>query len=329
MQIKEFNYEDYLEYERLKLKEFQQDMKLCEEGEVYHLHQPHDKLFKIVLSQKSQTVELLNRMLNLKEKLKEDDIEKYESKHINYMFQNRESDIVYKMKQKNIFFLIEHQRKIDYNMPQRILEYEVEIIKEATSGNKMTKKNHKLPRVIPIVIYTGERKWDVEKYIEECQEVLTESNRVKLGEYYILDVNDYTKEELQKDDLFLSKMLLLERLKTQKEILEVLNSIIEEEHQEENKIVLKKIIPYIFQEKLDEKDIDEILVRLEKEEKNMITEVLRKESEKQRRIGIREGVKQGSENVIIQMLKFGIKEETICKAINITKDDIEKIKNKM
>lgn len=120
-------------------------------------------------------------------------------------------------------------------------------------------------------------------------------------------------------------MLLLERLKTQKEILEVLNSIIEEENQEENKKVLKKIIPYIFKEKLDSKDIDEILIKLEREEKDKITEVLRKESERQRR----EGIKQGRENVIIQMLKFGIKEEIICKAINITKEEIEKIKNKM
>lgn len=103
MPIKEFNYNDYLKYEKLKQKEFRLDMELCEEGEAYHLHQPHDKLFKIVLSQKSQTVELLNRMLKLQKKLKEEDIEKYESKHVNYMFQNRESDIVYKMKQKNIF----------------------------------------------------------------------------------------------------------------------------------------------------------------------------------------------------------------------------------
>ena len=114
------------------------------------------------------------------------------------MFEGSRSDIVYKMKKKEIFFLIEHQQKIDYNMPKRIQEYEIEIIKEATRGKRMTKHEHKLPRVIPIVIYTGSRKWNVEKYIEECQERLSEVDSIKLGEYYMVDVNDYTKEELSK-----------------------------------------------------------------------------------------------------------------------------------
>ena len=113
------------------------------------------------------------------------------------MFEGSVSDIVYKMKEKEIFFLIEHQQKIDYDMPKRILEYEVEIIKQATRGKKMTKQEHKLPRVIPIVIYTGSGKWNVEKYIEECQEILSKADCVRLGEYYVLDVNNYTKEELE------------------------------------------------------------------------------------------------------------------------------------
>lgn len=87
------------------------------------------------------------------------DIEKYSTEHINYRFQESESDIVYKMKNKEIFFLIEHQRTIDYNMPQRILGYELEIIKEATRGKKMTKSNHKLPTITPIIIYTGNKKF--------------------------------------------------------------------------------------------------------------------------------------------------------------------------
>lgn len=166
--MKEFNYQDYLNYQKLKRNEGNNIYKLCEPETKYHVHQPHDKIFKTVLDEKSQMVSLLNRVLHLKEPLIEEDIEKYNIKHINYMFQNSESDIIYKMKEKEIFFLIEHQRKIDYNMPKRILEYEVEIIKEAVKGKTITKKEHTLPRVIPIVIYTGSGKWNVEKYIEEC-----------------------------------------------------------------------------------------------------------------------------------------------------------------
>ena len=156
--MKEFNYQDYLKYQKLKEIEKNYTYKLCEPETKYRVHQPHDKIFKTVLDEKSQMVALLNRVLQLKVELSEDDIEKYNNEHINYMFENSDSDVVYKMKKKGIFFLIEHQRKIDYNMPKRILEYEVEIIKEAVKGKNMTKKEHTLPRVIPIVIYTGNGK---------------------------------------------------------------------------------------------------------------------------------------------------------------------------
>lgn len=238
--MKEFNYQDYLKYQKLKEIEENNTYKLCEPETKYHVHQPHDKIFKTVLNEKSQMVALLNRVLQLKVTLSEDDIEKYNIEHMNYMFQNSESDVIYKMKKKEIFFLIEHQRQIDYNMPKRILEYEVEIIKEAVKGKTMTKKEHTLPRVIPIVIYTGSGKWNVEKYIEECQEKLSEVDSIKLGEYYVVDVNDYTNEELEEDQLFLSKILLLEKLKTGEEIFSMLENTIEEEHNEKKSYHIKE-----------------------------------------------------------------------------------------
>ena len=67
--------------------------------------------------------------------------------------------------------------------------------------------------VIPIVIYTGSRRWNVEKYIQDCQVILKGVENVKLGEYYVIDVNDYSNEELENDELFLSKVLLLEKLR--------------------------------------------------------------------------------------------------------------------
>ncbi len=123
--MKEFNYQDYLEYKKLEIIETKGMMKLEEKGEKYHIYQPHDKIFKTVLNQKSQVAEFINRILELKEKITEKEIEKYDSEYIGNMFEKRQTDIVYKMKEKEIYFLIEHQSQIDYNMPQRILEYEV------------------------------------------------------------------------------------------------------------------------------------------------------------------------------------------------------------
>lgn len=277
------------------------------------------------MREKKEVVGLLNRVLKISEKIIEEDIETYSTEHIDFLFQKSESDIVYKMKQQEIFFLIEHQRTIDYNMPKRILEYEVEIIKEATKGKRMTKKHHKLPSVIPIVIYTGSGKWNVEKYIQECQEVLQGANRVKLGEYYVLDANDYTNEELQKDNFFFSKMLLLEKLNKEEEIVQVLSKMIENERGEENRLILKRIITLIMKGKLSFENREMLYHKLEEEETDMVIEVLQKENERQRRLGMAEILRKSVRN----MLQFGEEDEKIMKYMEISKDELEKIKRKL
>ena len=57
-------------------------------------------------------------------------------------------------------------------MPYRILEYEIEIMKSAIDIRKVKNKEYKLPLVIPIVLYTGKKKWDAKRYLEESQETL-------------------------------------------------------------------------------------------------------------------------------------------------------------
>ena len=326
--MKEFNYQDYLQYQKLKAQE--KVFELREPEEKYHVHQPHDKIFKTVLNEKREMVELINRVLELKTKLKEEEIEIFNNEHISYMFEGSASDIVYKMKEKEIFFLIEHQQKIEYNMPKRILEYEIETIKEATRGKRMTKQEHKLPRVIPIVIYTGSKKWNVEKYIEECQEVLSKADCVRLGEYYVVDVNDYTKEELEKDNLFLSKMLLLEKLKTGEEIYQMLSNAIEKEDDKRNRDILKRIIAFILDEKLNLENREKLLKKLEGGKKDMVLEVIRKENERLIKKGKVEGKIEGEieilKRAVKNMLQFGEDEEKIMKYIGINKEELGRIK---
>ena len=338
--MKEFNYQDYLQYQKLKAQE--KVFELREPEEKYHVHQPHDKIFKTVLNEKREMVELINRVLELKTKLKEEEIEIFNNEHISYMFEGSASDIVYKMKEKEIFFLIEHQQKIEYNMPKRILEYEIETIKEATRGKRMTKQEHKLPRVIPIVIYTGSKKWNVEKYIEECQEILSKADCVRLGEYYVVDVNDYTKEELEKDNLFLSKMLLLEKLKTGEEIYQMLSNAIEKEDDKRNRDILKRIIAFILDEKLNSEDRKNLLSKLEKGgKKDMVLEVIRKENEmlikkgrKEGRIeGRIEGKKEGKIEMLKQfvnnMIKRNMSTDEIQEITGISKEELEQIQKSL
>ena len=189
----------------------------------YVVNHQHDKIFRTVLDRKSDALALINKALNTQ--LEVQDIEKYNSSFINKVFQNREADIVYKIKDRSIFILIEHQTKVDYLMPYRILEYEVAIMQSAIDLDKIKNKESKIPLVIPIVLYTGNKKWNAKKYLEENQEKI-EGIENGLGNYNLIDINELTEKELLEDNSFISKMMLIEKSKNTENIVEILEKIV-------------------------------------------------------------------------------------------------------
>ena len=97
----------------------------------------------MILEDKTQVSELINRCLKLKEKIKPKHLEIYNSSFIDQKFSNQECDIVYKKKGQQIFFLIEHQSKVDYSMPKRILKYQIAIMEMSMKNKKITQKKIK------------------------------------------------------------------------------------------------------------------------------------------------------------------------------------------
>lgn len=111
---------------------------LKEDAEKYnseiHINKKHDKLFKEILSDKREAIKFMNYYLNLS--LVEDEIEKYEKEFRTGKFNNIEADIVYKIKDKNVFILIEHQSSVDLKMAYRIRCYKNAIIEESVDKKK-------------------------------------------------------------------------------------------------------------------------------------------------------------------------------------------------
>ena len=108
--------------------------------EYQYINNSHDKIFRKILDNKEEAEKIINRVLKKEFLISADNIEKYNSSYISDKLRNSEADVVYKLKNKDIFFLIEHQTKIDYSMPYRILKYEVEIIESVLIDNKYRKK---------------------------------------------------------------------------------------------------------------------------------------------------------------------------------------------
>ena len=188
--------EEILDAESEDIKEIQRNIKIKEDSEKYnldiHINKKHDKLFKELLSDKKEAVKFINHYLHLN--LLDDEIEKYEKEFRTEEFRNIEADVVYKIKNKNVFILIEHQSSVDYKMSYRIMRYKYAIIESAIDKKRLKEKSYRIPMVIPIVLYTGKRKWkrllinDIEEKVEGYAENW-------LG-YTLIDVNEFSKEQL-------------------------------------------------------------------------------------------------------------------------------------
>lgn len=287
----------------------------------------------MVLDQKEEAVKFINKTLKLN--IKKEEIEKYNSSFINKLFQNKEADIVYKIKDKNIFFLIDHQSKIDYSMPFRLLEYEVAIIRSAIDKSKIKNKSYKIPLVMPIVLYTGKQKWNANKYLERSQEKIQGLN-IKIGNYSLVDINNYTEKELLEDNTFISKMMLIEKSKNTEEIAETLEKIISKT-QKEDKELLRRIIEIILEEKIGITKSKELIKKLEKGSDSMlaIVDMIRKENQMYIDMGRKEGKKEGKiegktetiKEIVNKMLRKNLPEKTIIEITGINPKEIEKIKN--
>lgn len=215
-------------------------------------------------------------------KFKEEQIENYNSSFVNSIFRIQESDVVYKIKDKNIFVLIEYQTKIDYSMPYRILQYEIAIIKSALDVKKLKNKSYKLPVVIPIILYIGKQRWNANKYLEESHEKM-KGVKSSLSYYNIVDINDFTEGELLEDDTLISKMILVEKTKDSDELVKMLSEIIpsikgeQKEHMirivdQERREIQVKLVKNMLKEKLS----IELIGRVTGLDKNKIEEIKNK-----------------------------------------------------
>lgn len=215
-------------------------------------------------------------------------------------------------------------------MPKRILDYEIEIMKTAENHNVILKKDAEMPIIIPIVIYTGRKKWNVAGYIQDCRKKLNRLESFRLGNYYIIDNNTYTDEELLEDKSFISKLMLLERMKTTEELYNNLKKVIEIETNEKNIKLLESIIKFIYNKKLGKNYTDKLIKEIAKKspkkkgENDMILEMIENENKALIRKGRREGRRETLKYIAKKMLNEKVDIDFIMRITGLSKEQILK-----
>ena len=328
------------EYRRKRDQQKLEKHQLNEENETYDkINHPHDKTVRLMLSNSQEAANLINLALKT-DFVKANQIEQYKSSFVTKQYKNRESDIVYKdLKNKGIYYLIEHQSKQDKMMAVRITEYSLEIIRSALDFMKKEKREE-FPTVIPIVLYTGKGKWKIPQSLEDVQVKLADINLPSIGSYKLIDINTYSDDDLIKAKGALPKVLLMEKsTKNINKVKEIMNKMEKAKLTKEETEMLSVYITNVVREK-DNRLADELLEKInkEREEENMgdfgqvlvdyIHESVAKGERKRRKKaekkdGKIEGAKATRIEVITRMLKDNLKIELIKKYANATDKDIE------
>ena len=193
-------------------------------------------------------------------------------------YQNKESDVIYKLKFKGrkIFFyvLLELQSSVDQTMPFRLLRYIVELMKrefDNTPENERKSVNYRMPAVIPVILFNGADKWSVVRSFKEYLQ-----DYEKFGEYIIdfkyllFDLNRMTDETLLSTNRLLDIVFMLDKNPNRKRMEKPL-SIAAKEFQsmsEYDRLDMINWIKYIFLNNIKDESTKEELLLLFSGDKN-------------------------------------------------------------
>ena len=296
-------------------------------------HHSHDKSIRMLLKDRNEATGFINKVVFNEEKIKTGDIEEYTENFITSNYKDKVADIVYKYCPiDGVYFLIEHQTKLDQNMPIRIAEYSLEIMKAEY-------KKGKRAEVIAIVLYTGKRKWNVptnlgtvcEENKEKCKLVGMHTN------YTLYCSNNYSDRELIKEGNALSIVLLLERTKSIESLIKKINEILQSklELSEESRQLITTYIVNVLKGILGEEKTKELTNKLNNEKENfsMLEEVIRKEFFENRKRGMKDGIKTGIENgkkqerrkTINRMSRLGFDVKQISEILGISDAEVNRM----
>ena len=309
------------------------------------IYQVHDKSIRKILLNKKEAVIFINQALrleNTKNEIKEEEIELYNNQYVTKIYNNRISDIVYKIKNKNVYFLIEHQLRIDYSMALRIAEYIVAIL--GIGSQKRKNKNMIIPLVIPIVLYTGEKEWDAKECITDLEERLDGYGNKEFGRYILFSINKDRKKEVVQMKGTLSKIILLDSSKNEEELKENYKIIKKYNMNKSERELLNEYTYNVLSKILNKNDLEELNNELLKERggKSMVLELLLEAKKKadvaekkadlierraEKKVYEKEKkLEKTIKQIVEEMLRNNINVETIKKCTKLSTEEIMKLK---
>lgn len=268
MSLKTFTYSQYIKC--IHTFRLNAVMQLADGMTEYKLENTKEKylqgeLLKSILQDKKEVAGFINQFVEPREKIRQEDLIHYTaSNYITKRYRTKEADFVYKLKNKDVFFLLECQDKIDNKIDYKLLNYCLDIMREWTQ-NRKSKKVTSYPMIVPILIYTGKQKWKILKEEKEDygEEYALEGNNPNF-EYNFVDMNKFPKQVLLEKGSMLSYAMFLEKSEGMDELTQNLESIIASTVDKRKLIELFSMVRHILSHTLTEQSQGELLNKIEK-----------------------------------------------------------------
>ena len=349
-----FTYNDYIKsIHHLRLNAV---MRLAEEEAKYDIGTTQDKLVKIILKDKKEVAKLINDFTEPKKSIKENEITEYDNDFVKKRYTYKGPDLVYKLKERDIYFVIEHQSCIDKNIANRLINYCIDIIYEWSKNTAIGSKRMEYPVVVPIVIYSGQEKWVMpEKTKKTNNEELSYNRYIQDKEnvdirYNLIEINKISDNNLLKENSIFGYGMICEKANNQKELKEKIELILHSNPKKETinkfKQILKDILIDVIQESFKKEIIKKVKIKLEKGEDidmSCLQDRLIEEFQKQIRKEIEETKKEIKQvkkdleyakkkiqeeytRIVVNLILNNVSDKIIIDSIGTSKEEFEYIK---
>jgi predicted transposase/invertase (TIGR01784 family) len=295
----------------------------------------HDEGYRKIMSDKDSFLHFLNKYIRASwiDGITVDDLEQINTTYIDDDYLKRESDIIYKIESKNVFFytLLELQSEPDFSMPFRLLKYMVNLLDDIfknTDENKRTAKPFKLPAIVPIVLFNGEGNWTpVMSFKEYTSNHGVFGNNIIDFKYILFDLNRYNEEDILTTYKLLDFVFTLDMKHYSRSVSdsdEALKKLIKLPH-ELTDADIKEFIQWIkyarFGGNIDENLLNEAITAFKKGEVETMSYAMGRAMERER-----ESLRKGEKTEIAQrMLKKGKPIEEIIEFTDLTRKEIEEL----
>ena len=196
-----------------------------------------DKLFLELINQEKEVADFLKECItNNSIHINQGNIHKCIFNNLS-MKDNRA--VVYKMIDKEIYFVLQYEIEVNFNVGYNVLESCINIMNEWKEKEKNV--NERYPIIFPIIIYTGKEKWG--KSYNEIRYVKVLKNGMYFA-YNIIDSADYSKEELLNKNSLIFNLMLLKKI-NKSEIKKVLIQLIKNSKDSKKVLKFQKIFNFV------------------------------------------------------------------------------------